>query len=178
MGYRPTFSTRWRTGPSASVRTLSSRLATPWKVMARAPSPGEPLMRRFAPPLLIMVMSPSLLLTACGNDVPVRSSEPTGQHAFDRASAVHRMNARLSQARAWTERYEGLKARKTQGEDVEAQLTALQAARPTLTDFKDEALRIVEADPSDADAFQAIGIVMRANTADDIANWEGSPNQA
>jgi thiol-disulfide isomerase/thioredoxin len=131
-------------------------------------------MRRFAPPLLLIVMSPSILLTACGNSAPT----PIEQREFDRASAVARMTAKLTEEQAWTERYKQLKAHKAQGADVEAQMTSLQAERPAVIDFKDEALRIVEANPSDDAAFQAIGIVMRANTAEDLPNWEGSANQA
>lgn len=130
-------------------------------------------MRRFEARLLVAVMSLSIFVTACGH----RSGQTEGQ-AFDRAAAVTRMQARLARDEAWNERYRPLAARKKKGEDVSAELESLSAERPSLTDLKDDALRIIDANPDDDAAFQAVGIVLRINDVEDMTHWQGSEKQA
>src|SRR5262249_42528861 len=128
--------------------------------------------------LHVSVVSLSLLVTACGNGNRPHSPGQKEARHFDRAAAVTRLEARLAEDEAWRRRYEPLSRRKKAGEDVDAEIRALDASRPTFQDLEEIAERIVTDDPVDDAAFEAIEVILRGNRVEDISRWKGSPNEA
>jgi thiol-disulfide isomerase/thioredoxin len=119
-----------------------------------------------------------LIFTACTShaDAPPTPSRNVG---FDRSAAVARIEARWAEKKAWDERYgerfSTLKKRQKAGEELEQEIKALGKPR-AFTDLEDDALQIIDTDPTDAAAFRAIVTVLRNNSArpGNVDQWADS----
>jgi thiol-disulfide isomerase/thioredoxin len=99
-------------------------------------------------------------------------------HEFDRAAAVTRIETRLAQYEAWSERSAALHERQNAREDMAAELEALNAEKPGFADLAADAEQVVQADPADDAAFEAIEVALRDNRMEDMTRWQGSANEA
>ncbi len=124
---------------------------------------------RGLPSILMLIV----LQAGCSHGLYVSRQVATAQAVpgFDRTAASVRIEARLGAYRRYTERYRKLYERSETGEDVKAEIGALQ--RPGFDDLVTDAVRVLEADPSDEAAFRAIEVMLRVKRPrpENIDQW-------
>lgn len=102
-----------------------------------------------------------LVLVGCAAS-PRHERSATRESVLDRAATAARIEGRLASERTWNEQYAPLRKRQRAGDDVEAQIQSL-GPPPQFADLEADALSVIDADPTDDVAFEAIEVVLRNN---------------
>jgi thiol-disulfide isomerase/thioredoxin len=110
------------------------------------------------------------LMVACACAAATRQTEAADQTSaagapIDRVALAAKIRARKAAAIAYHAREQELERRQQAGEPVDAELAAMKRDRPGFSDLKNDALKVIAADPSDEAAFLSIGVVLRATQA-------------
>ena len=134
------------------------------------------LSERYIP---IAVAASLILACPCAAASPQTETrvQARGSHgAVDRAAIAAKIRARKTEVASYHAREKGLERRQEAGEPVGAELAAMKRDRPGFSDLKDDALKVIEGDPSDEAAFLSISVALGTSqpTPQSAANWPTS----
>src|SRR5882724_4729477 len=110
---------------------------------------------------LVIPFSPSGLGVASEDAGPEHNTPAITSAPVDRAYLAEQIRARVAAEQSHHARELALERREQAGESVAAEKATLKKQRPTFLDLKDDAQRVIDANPTDDAAFLAIAVVLR-----------------